>query len=162
VELGQLGAGADAELGEDVAEVEVDRAGAEEQLGGNLPGGEPADHEPRHLELLWGELPKGRRVAPTHGLPAGPQLQARPLRPGCRTQALEHVEGSLEMCAGVDPASGPAQQLTVGQLGAGLFERAPRPPVVLECLLEPAWATRPSESRPCAWAARACAHGAAV
>src|ERR671910_1522303 len=80
-ELGQLRSGADAELGEDVAEVELDRPGAEEQLGGDLPGGQPLGDEPGHLELLGGELPEGGRVAPAGGLAAGAQLLPCPLRP---------------------------------------------------------------------------------
>src|SRR5918994_1165348 len=71
-ELGQLRPGADAELGEDVAQVELDGPGAEEQLGGDLPGGLPGGDEPGHLELLRRELEERRRVAPAGGPPPRP------------------------------------------------------------------------------------------
>ena len=53
-EPAQLVAGADAELAEDVAQVVVDRAGAEEELCGHLAVGGALGDETCDLELLAG------------------------------------------------------------------------------------------------------------
>ena len=51
----ELGARADAELHVDVPEVELDRLGAEEELGRDLPVGEAVPHQATHGELLRSE-----------------------------------------------------------------------------------------------------------
>ena len=48
--------GADAELGEHLAQVPLDRSGADEQLGGDLRIGQAVAGQPRDLRLLGREL----------------------------------------------------------------------------------------------------------
>jgi len=50
----ELAAGADAELGEDLAQVVLDRARADEQPGADLRVGQAVAGQPRDLSLLWG------------------------------------------------------------------------------------------------------------
>src|SRR5216684_350056 len=52
----ELGAGVDAELEKHLAQVVLDRARADEQLGADLGIREPAVREPRDLGLLRGEV----------------------------------------------------------------------------------------------------------
>jgi hypothetical protein len=59
-----LDARGDPELAEDVAEVEVDRPRAEEQLRRDLAVGPPFGDEAGDLDLLRGELVERVRVAP--------------------------------------------------------------------------------------------------
>ena len=55
----ELGAGGDVKFGVDVLQVVLDGPGAEEQLGGDLPGGEPAAGELADLRLLRRERRRG-------------------------------------------------------------------------------------------------------
>ena len=66
---GRLGAGATAELGQDVADVHVDRARAEEQLPGDLAVGAPDRDKAQHLELT-------PRQAGVLQLPRGPSAES--------------------------------------------------------------------------------------
>ena len=69
----ELAAGADAELGEHLAEVPFDGARADEQLGADLGVGMPVGGEAGDLRLLRGELVAGRRrcvCAPSRRWPA--------------------------------------------------------------------------------------------
>src|SRR5918992_951467 len=122
IEAGERGAGADAELPEDVAEVEVDRARAEEQLGGHVPVRQALRHETGDLELLCGQLGSRARVALARRLAAGAQLDPSPLRPERRSEALEGVESRSEVLARLDSAPGAAEELAVGELGARALE----------------------------------------
>src|SRR5262249_31422871 len=60
---GEFGAGAETELAEHVAQVEVDSAGAEEQLCGGVPVGQALPNERGDLPFLGGELSRGGDVA---------------------------------------------------------------------------------------------------
>src|ERR1700684_654820 len=64
----KLTARADVELGEDLAQVIFDRAGADEQPGADLGIGEPVAGEPRDMRLLGGELIAGLRRPLARGL----------------------------------------------------------------------------------------------
>src|SRR4051812_42964424 len=76
-QLDQLRPGRDTELGEDLAEVIVDRSRAQEELRGHLAvGGAPSD-DPDDLRLLRGELPGRADVALAGRLPGGAQIAAR-------------------------------------------------------------------------------------
>jgi hypothetical protein len=88
----QLAPGADAELGEDLAQVPLDGPGADEQLGADLGGGELAAGafgEGSHADLVQGvvrlaQLAAGVAAAVLAAQPL-PVQQARlrePLRPG--------------------------------------------------------------------------------
>jgi hypothetical protein len=60
----ELDARGDSGLAEDVAEVEVDRPRAEEQLRRDLAVGQPLGDETGDLDFLRGELVERARVAP--------------------------------------------------------------------------------------------------
>src|SRR5918999_3947778 len=122
VEAGERRSGADAELPEDVAEVEVDRARAEEQLGGHVPVRQALRDETGDLELLCGQLGSRARVALARRLAAGAQLDPSSLRPERRSEALEGVESRSEVLARLDSAPGAAEELAVGDLGSRALE----------------------------------------
>src|SRR5215510_2955531 len=71
---GQLGAGGDAELGEDLVEVVFDGPRADKQLRRDLPVGRPGGGQPGDLQLLRRELGERGRVSPPGGLTTGAQL----------------------------------------------------------------------------------------
>src|SRR3954452_7227368 len=93
----QLGAGGHAELAEDIAEVEVDGARADEQLRGGVPVGQPLPDQPGDLALLRGQVGGGRDVAPARGLAGGAQLLRRPLGPRGGTELLEQGESGAQV-----------------------------------------------------------------
>jgi hypothetical protein len=78
----ELGPGGHPELGEHIAEVVVDGAPAEEQLGADLAVGAALADQLDDLELLGGELAEGAGVALAGGLAGGPQLDPGPVGPG--------------------------------------------------------------------------------
>src|SRR5690348_10937458 len=71
LERGEFGARAEAELAEHIAQVEVDGAGAEEQLCGGVPVGQALPNERGDLPFLGGELCRGGDVAAAGGLAGG-------------------------------------------------------------------------------------------
>ena len=73
----KLVAGADGELGEDQAQVVLDRARADEQPGADLRVGQALAGQPRDLGLLGGQLAGG-----LHGPLAGSLVGRRQLAPG--------------------------------------------------------------------------------
>src|SRR5215211_1202639 len=123
-EADQLGPRPHPELHEHVAQVVVDGAPTQEELGADLAVGAALPHQLDDLELLGGELAEGRRVALAGGLAGGPQLGPGPLRPGGGLQPLEALQGAAQVGPGLTAAPGPAQRLPVGQLGPGQVERA--------------------------------------
>src|SRR5581483_9156642 len=58
----EVAAGGDAQLGEDLAQVPLDGAGGQEELGADLGVGAAVDGEPGDRGLLGGELGPGRRT----------------------------------------------------------------------------------------------------
>src|SRR5262249_40600524 len=66
-----VAAGADAELGEDLAQMVLDRAGTDEQPGADLRVGQPLAGQPRDLGLLRGQRLTGL-AGPRAGGPRGP------------------------------------------------------------------------------------------
>ena len=82
----ELTPGGDADLGEDVAQVVLDGLGAEVELGGYLPIGEPLRHQPGHRLLFGGQavgIFRGRRAGDAHAARgqlsvAGGQERPRP------------------------------------------------------------------------------------
>ena len=75
------------------------------------------------MQLLWGQLVAGRRIAPAGGLAAGAELRACSVRPRRHPQLLERVERRTEVDAGVDPAPVAAEPFAVEQVGPGPIER---------------------------------------
>ena len=81
----ELAARADADLGEHLAQVVLDRARADEQPGADLRVREPIPGQPRDLDLLGGQLHGALDSALPGDLAGGGQLPAGPL--GERTDA---------------------------------------------------------------------------
>src|SRR5258708_29299448 len=125
----ELAAGADAELGEDLAQVVLDRARADEQPGADLRVGQPLPGQPRDLGLLGGQRmtglagwrADGLRGALADGLAGGQQLAAGALGEPPGSHSLEHLAGGAQLLARVHPAVVPAQPLPVEQVAAGQF-----------------------------------------
>jgi hypothetical protein len=115
----QLGARADPELAVHVAQVELDGSGADEQLSRDLSVGQSLSDEPRHVELLLGELRGRRRLPVADGLARRPKLLTCPLGPGIRTHIGEDLQGGTEVGPGIDASPGSAEELTVREFGAG-------------------------------------------
>ena len=123
IETSELGAGADIKFPEHVAQVEVDRARAGEQLGCHVSVAEALGHEVHDLEFLCGELVRGAWVTPPGGLPTGAQLYPCALRPQPRPQSLEAVESRAQVLPRLNSTAGAPEQLTEGEFGAGTLER---------------------------------------
>src|SRR5262245_49360497 len=71
---GELGPAGDVQLAEDLAQVILDGAGADEQPGGDLPVGQVLGDQPGDLRLLRGEHRRGPGAARTGPLARGTQL----------------------------------------------------------------------------------------
>ena len=87
----QLGPRCDAELAEDLAQVVVDRAGAEVELCGDLAVGHAARHEAGDLQLLRGELVERRGIAPSCRLAGSAKLSLGAFLPRPRADSAEEV-----------------------------------------------------------------------
>jgi hypothetical protein len=87
----ELAARADAELGEHLAQVVLDRARADEQPGADFRVGQPIQGQPRDLGLLGGQLYGALDGALAGGLAGGGQLAPGPLgkRADARSPSLE-------------------------------------------------------------------------
>src|ERR1700685_1209193 len=115
----ELIAGADAELGEDLAQVVGDGGGADEQLGGDLRVGGAVAGQAGDERFLRGQ-DIGRLGSLLPGLPAGrPQLDAGPFGTRRGADRVEDLLRAAELIAGVAPAPLAAQPLAVDQAGAG-------------------------------------------
>src|SRR4029453_13823260 len=137
-EADQLGPRRHPQLHEHVAQVVVDGAPAEEQLGADLAVGPALPAKLDDLARVGGELAEGAGVALAGGLAGGPHLGRGPLGPGGRLQPLEALQGAAQVGAGLAAAPGPAQRLPVDQLGPGQLERAGLAVVEPQRLLEAA------------------------
>jgi hypothetical protein len=147
----ELAAGSDAELGEDLAEVPLDGAGGQEELGADLGVGAALDGEPGDRGLLRGELGRRRRRALADGLAGGGQLALRALGEGGGADRGQQLVRGPQLLAGLRAAVLAAQPLAVEQVGAAELpadkrarERAsiPRPKSV-----RPAWVNSVSRAR---------------
>jgi hypothetical protein len=65
-------------LENNLAQVVIDRAGAQKQLRGDIRVGLSGRDQPRDLQLLRRQLISRGGIALTGGLAAGPQLRPRP------------------------------------------------------------------------------------
>src|SRR5689334_14461686 len=127
----------DAQLREHVAQVEVDGAGAEEELRADLAVCQALGDELRDLVLLRGQLGRGRLLAPrTRGLATRAKLASRAARPRHRIERVEGLQCRAEVLAGVDAAPLPAQRRAVREFGARALERAVPVRMLGECLSE--------------------------
>src|SRR5260370_26948929 len=133
----ELATGADAELGEDLAQVVLDGARADEQPGADLRIGQAVAGQPRDLRLLGGQ----RRTGPAaragaaagargHGLAGGRQLAPGPLGESLHAHVVEHLVGGAQLLARFTAAALAAQppavpQLRGDQLGTAVRAGAP-------------------------------------
>src|ERR1039458_3088801 len=120
----QFGAGGDAEFAEDLAQVVVDRAGAEIQPRGDVAVGQTLCYEPGDVELLRCELVETGDFALAGGLSGGAQFGLGPLHPWDGAEHAEKAGGGAQVgaCLGALPLA--AQPLPVEQFGPGAFERS--------------------------------------
>ena len=116
----------DADLAEDVAEVGLDRLGADEELRGDLGVGAAVPSQPGDVLLLRRELIE--RVDPplAHLLAGGEQLMAGPLGERLGTHLDERLIGGSELLTSIDPAALTTQPLSVDQLRSGQLRPQPR------------------------------------
>src|SRR5947207_11401718 len=136
LERGEFGAGAEAELAEHVAQVEVDSTRAEEQLCGGVPVGQALPNERGDLPLLGSELGRGGDVAAAGGFAGGAQLLRGARGPPRGAEVVEYFERGAQVGAGIDPAAGAAQVLAVAEVDARPVEPARGGASVLDRLLE--------------------------
>src|SRR5262249_35780051 len=99
--LAELPAGADAELGEHLAQMPLDRARAQEQLRADLGIGLSIPGPPGDLPLLRGELVRYVRRALADALPGGDQLAAGTLGERLGSDPREHVVGRPQLGPGI-------------------------------------------------------------
>src|SRR5215471_9421399 len=118
---GELGAAGDVQLAEDLAQVVLDGAGAEEQPGGDLPVGQVPGDQPGDLLLLGGEHPCRLGAARTRSLAGGAELGPGPGGESFHADRVEQREGGAQLVAGVAAAPLAAQPLTVQQMGTPEF-----------------------------------------
>src|SRR5438105_4147271 len=115
----ELAARADVELHEDLAQVVLDRARADEQPGADLRIREPVAGEPRDLGLLGGELVARLDGAFAGRLAGGQELAPGPLGEPLHAHRVQHLVGDAQLLARVDAAALAAQPLAVEQMRAG-------------------------------------------
>src|SRR5580693_4249689 len=115
----ELAARADVELGEDLAQVVLDRARAEKQPGADLRVREALAGQPGDLGLLGGQVERGGYGAfAGGGLAGGLQLAPSPRRERRHSHRIQHAVGRAQLLARVSTAALSAQPLPVQQMGA--------------------------------------------
>src|SRR5215472_16082623 len=117
----ELPARGDTELHEHVAQVPLDRARADEQLGADLRVRQAIADELGDLPFLRRELVARVWAALTHLLARCHQLPAGALGERLHPDPGEHVVGRTQLIARVDAAALAAQPLPVEQMRAGKF-----------------------------------------
>src|SRR4051812_3556086 len=120
----QLLAGADLELGEHLAQVVLDGARADEQLGADLRVRLPVARHPGDLGLLGREDVAGLHGPPGRGLAGGQQLAACALGERLGADLVEAVVGGAELLARVNAPVLATQPFAVQELGAGVMDHA--------------------------------------
>ncbi len=93
--VSELRAGADADFPEDLAQVAIHRARADEQLRGDVTIGVPFAHQSSDLCLLRSELIGGFNSPFSGALTRSLQLQSGPLGKSLSAHLGEHVVGDL-------------------------------------------------------------------
>src|SRR4029077_389682 len=122
---GKLGPAAHAKLAEDLAQVILDGAGADEQPGSDLPVGQMLGDQPRDLLLLGGEHLRGFGATRAGPLASGAQVAPGPARERLHAHRVEHGEGGAKLVPGVAAAALAAQPLAVEEVGAGELGTVP-------------------------------------
>lgn len=108
-EVSQLPARGEAELAEDVAQVGVHRARAEEQLGGHLRGAGAVGDQPGDVQLLQRELVRRLRGAASGVLARGAQLTRRAVGERLCAETGQQLVGRAQPLAGLAAPSLAAQ-----------------------------------------------------
>src|SRR5579875_179467 len=90
---GELPSASDVEFPVHLTQVEIDRVGAEEQLGGDLPVGSPFARKTGHDGLLRGELDDEAVLGSRQRAAGGEHLAARPGRQERRACGVEGLIG---------------------------------------------------------------------
>jgi hypothetical protein len=118
----QLTARADVQLGEELAQVVLDRARGQEQPGANLRVRRPVAGQPGDLRLLGGQLRPGRDRVLASGLAGGAQFAPCPRGERLQAHLLLHLAGSPQLITRVDAAPLAAQPTPVQRAGAGQLD----------------------------------------
>src|SRR5262249_1453051 len=124
--LRQLGARRDAELHEDLPQVVVDRAGAQEELRRYLTVAGPRCDQARDLQLLRRDLPQPPGVALARRLSAGAQLHSGAFRPRRDLELFEALDRCAKMVARLAALAIAAKELPEEQLKPRVFEGTTR------------------------------------
>src|SRR5215467_768679 len=122
---GELGAAGDATLAEDLAQVVLDGAGADEQPRGDLPVGQVVGDQAGDLLLLRGEDLRDPGAARTGPFTGGAQLASGPGGERRHAHLIEHRKRGAQLVPGVAAAALAAQPLAVQQVGAGQLGAEP-------------------------------------
>src|SRR5262249_17597283 len=128
----QLRARGDAELGENLTEVILDRPRAEEQLRGDLLVRLAPRYQTADLELLRRQLGERAHVAAPGRLAGGAKLAVRALLPRPGAEPLEDVGRGAQVLPRLRPPPVAAQELAIQQLGASAVELGVRLGVLLK------------------------------
>src|SRR5262249_19154781 len=115
----ELVARADVELGEDLAQVVLHRAGADEQLCADLRVGQTLFGEPSDVCFLGREHGAGVVGPLTRSLTGGQELVAGALGEPLGPDAAEHLVGGSELLTCVDAPVFATQPFAVQEPGAG-------------------------------------------
>src|SRR6516225_8816087 len=118
---GELGPAADAKLAEDLAQMVIHGAGADEQPGGDLPVGQVLGDQPGDLLLLRGEHLHGPGAARAGPLSGGMQLARGSFGECVGSHGRKHLVREAQLLAGVKAPACAAQPLAVEQMGAPEF-----------------------------------------
>jgi hypothetical protein len=121
----------DAELAVDLPQVELDRLGRQEQVGGDIAVGRAALDGLGHPPFLRGERSLVRRLPAARSGRA--QLGFGLAGPGVGVQLLEGVQRGPQVHAGRRAPAGPVQAAAEREQGACPFERHGPPVVEREC-----------------------------
>jgi hypothetical protein len=120
----ELAAGTDSQLGENLAQVVLDRPGADEQPRTDLRIGQALHGQPGDLGLLGGQR-FGRRAGSggplAYGLSGRQQFAARPFGERFQSHRFQHFLGGAQLLPGVDAPALAAQPFPVEQAPAGEF-----------------------------------------
>src|SRR5579859_3184828 len=123
----ELATRADAELGEHLAQVVLDRARADKQPGADLRVGQPVPGQPRNLGLLRGQLRGGLDGRLAGDLAGGCQLAPGPLGERTDAHSLQHLVRGPQLLSRLTSTALAAQPLAVEQVRPGQLCADPGP-----------------------------------
>ena len=129
---GELDPAGDVELAEDLVQVVLDGAGADEQLAGDLPVGQALGGQPGDLRLLRREHLLGPEAARAGPLAGSAQLGPGPARESRHAHLVKHLEGAAELVAGIAAAALAAEPLPVHLVSPGQLRGEPAALQVLD------------------------------